>query len=436
MDPTGATPDESPEGISSELDLFSKPLVQRAIETEALIPFYPTTLDKDSVIDVNVKGCASHLDCNSSSIQVCYKVVKADGTDMDAGDDNKVAPRCGIASMFRNIEMEINGQQMPGMGTHYPIRAYMSNLLSYSKQTLKARGELEGWLTDDSSHMDAFKADDGTSFKERAAWVNRSKVVETWHRPVLEIFHQPKLLVPHTDIRLKFYVNSDKFFLATEDNNKYKFVITKLVLWMRRKIISSDVEKAHLEMRVSQRVHYPINRVHTKHITVVKGQTAQGIDNVVLGTLPDTLFLCLIEDDAMTGNHKKNPYNFKHFNLNRIVLLVNGDQYPQIAYNPDWDNNQCGRPFHDLLDAVGCIDTDKSCGVTLPMFKKGFTIFAFKIAPINPAFGVQSPMKVGNCRLEMEFSKPTDVNINAMVLWHSPGSVEIDQTNNVIVNGN
>ena len=122
MDPTGATPDDSPEGISSELDLFTKPLVQTAIETEALIPFYPTTLDKDSVIDVNVKGCASHLECNSSSIQVCYKVVKADGTDMDAGDDNKVAPRCGIASMFRNRD-----------GNKWPTNAGNGNTLSYPR---------------------------------------------------------------------------------------------------------------------------------------------------------------------------------------------------------------------------------------------------------------------------------------------------------------
>ena len=37
----------------------------------------------------------------------------------------------------------------------------------------------------------------------------------------------------------------------------------------------------------------------------------------------------MVDNDSYTGNYKKNPYNFKHFNVRDIGVYVNGKTLSQ-----------------------------------------------------------------------------------------------------------
>ena len=36
----------------------------------------------------------------------------------------------------------------------------------------------------------------------------------------------------------------------------------------------------------------------------------------------------MMDNDSYNGNYKKNPFNFKHYNLTQIGISVNGEEVP------------------------------------------------------------------------------------------------------------
>ena len=44
----------------------------------------------------------------------------------------------------------------------------------------------------------------------------------------------------------------------------------------------------------------------------------------------------IVSGDAYEGTYAKNPFNFQHFNLNSLRLLLNGDEIPFQPLTPDF----------------------------------------------------------------------------------------------------
>ena len=58
------------------------------------------------------------------------------------------------------------------------------------------------------------------------------------------------------------------------------------------------------------------------------------------------LLVALVESEAFNGAYTKDPFKYKHFNCNFIATYVNGVQYPQKAYQPNF-----GEDLYNILDS-------------------------------------------------------------------------------------
>ena len=47
-----------------------------------------------------------------------------------------------------------------------------------------------------------------------------------------------------------------------------------------------------------------------------------------LVNIPKRIAICMMDNDFYSGNHKKNPFNFRHYNLIQIRISVNGEEVP------------------------------------------------------------------------------------------------------------
>ena len=89
-------------------------------------------------IEFTVQGANDlYLDLNNSRTQMLAKIIKADVTNIDA---NTEAPsNLTLHSMFREICLELNGQNVSDTSLIYSYRSHLETLLNICKETQQTR---------------------------------------------------------------------------------------------------------------------------------------------------------------------------------------------------------------------------------------------------------------------------------------------------------
>lgn len=65
---------------------------------------------------------------------------------------------------------------------------------------------------------------------------------------------------------------------------------------------------------------YNTRRVDVRIFTVNPQSNQFVLDNIVIGELPSFIVFGFIDTDALNGNRSKNPFNFKHNNIQNFTL--------------------------------------------------------------------------------------------------------------------
>ncbi len=100
-------------------------------------------------------------------------------------------------------------------------------------------------------------------------------------------------------------------------------------------------------------------------------------ENIFLGTLPKSIILAMRENSAFSGAYDKNPFAFKHFNLEFLALYRDGVQIPSKPFQPEYEN---GSVVRDFLN--------------------GYTLYGFNLSPNEDCSNHLSLTHSGNIRLE------------------------------------
>ena len=118
----------------SEIDLFRVPPTQQSLERGRWIDYAPLSSveNPDSAITYLIAGTDEYVDLSKTILTVRGEITKGDGTKLTGGGQTDVAPVNNfLHSLFRQVDVYLNGKQVtPAMGT-YPYRAYIETLLNY-----------------------------------------------------------------------------------------------------------------------------------------------------------------------------------------------------------------------------------------------------------------------------------------------------------------
>ena len=112
-------------------------------------------------------------------------------------------------------------------------------------------------------------------------------------------------------------------------------------------------------------VHH-LSRVQLKHLSIPATQTSINFDNVVTGALLDLVVDGLVPDADLAGGYQRNPFNFRHFVVNRIELKRNGTSLPSESSTPNFATGQYIQVYTTFLQKLQC-DTEEKC-VSLTSF--------------------------------------------------------------------
>ena len=419
----------------SEIDLFSVPPTQQSLERGRWIGYAPLSSveNTDSPINFLVTGTDEYIDLSKTILTVTGKIVKDNESVLDGANQANVAPVNNfLHSLFKQVDVYLNGKQVtPAMGT-YPYRAYIETLLNYDVSAKESQFSSGLYYKDTATKMDEvgslpsektvnnISAVDHTTgaltkttvkvtvpgtgnqgFAKRSQFIQNSKQFVLSGPIFADIFMTNRLLLNMMDLRVVLNRSSNTFCLMDLTDKANPVVKPKVQL----SHVELKIRKVKLDQTVSEGIErtlkqtpalYPIRRVECKILTVPQNLPSTRQDNIFSGLIPKTFVVGFVTADAAGGVYGKNPYNFAHFGVTTLSLTANGEEipfkqltlkYPKKA-NGEIDTTageddalDFDEAYNTLFSGTGKIYSNAGLDIDRDDYPGGFALYAFDLTP-------------------------------------------------------
>ena len=237
---------------------------------------------------------------------------------------------------FNNVEVALNNTQIGNSNNLYAYRAYIEALLSFNKMTKDTQ------LAVSMFHPDIQKFDfheigntlrdancANTGAHKRWNLTKYSKPFETFSKLHLDICSQNKYILNKTNLKIKCYRAPNTFALMAKDNDeKYKIVFEEAFLYLRIVRLRESLRLAIESNLLKMPARYPMKKIETRFFTHSANSSNISEQNLWSGALPSRIIFGLISASAQDGKNRLSPFNFKHYNMQKIELRVNGKALP------------------------------------------------------------------------------------------------------------
>lgn len=427
---------QSQECTKTELDIFCVPYTQHSITKNTYHEIHPiSAITGTAPIEFHLSGSSEeYIDLNDTYLYVRAKIVNADGSDLDV--DAEVGfvnyPGC---SLFSQVDIQLGDRLVTQASNTYPYRGVIECLLNYSPETLNSQFAAALFVKDTAAHMEVTDPE-GTNdgLKQRSANTVLSSTVDIITPIHSDMFFQEKLLINGVDIKIKFVRAKDEFCLmSTVPGDNPKVVISSASLYIKKVAIAPGVLLAHARTLTQSNAKYPIDRVCIKTASIPTGSRICNQENLFLGHLPKFIIIGFVDHEAFTGNYRRNPFNFKHYDLEFMNIHTDGQAYPGRPFQPSFQNNQYGREYYQMIQATGRQLKDRSLAITPFDFANGYTLYCFNLEPDGGSGGHVSVSRTGNIHLEARFRTPLTRTVNMVCYAVYDSVIEISNSRQVLV---
>ena len=414
----------------SEVDLFRVPPTQQSLERGRWIDYAPLSSleNPNSAITFLIAGTDEYIDLSKTILTVTGKITKKDGTSkLDGNDQSNVAPVNNfLHSLFRQVDVYLNGKQVtPAMGT-YAYRSYIETLLNYDVSAKQSQFSSALYYKDTAGQMDktgALPATKTLNYRTAAGagsstdssvnyyvdgtgnqgFAKRHQFIKNGNRFVLsgpifsDIFMTDRLLLNMMDLKVVLNRSSDAFSLMEIGNTPPidpKVQLTDVVLKVRKVKVDQSVSDGVERMLKQTPALYPIRRVECKILTIPANLPNIRQDNIFSGIIPNSFVVGLVHVDASTGDYGKNPYNFAHFGVTSVSLTANGQEIPfklltlKYPEDPDGKINSSkdkeldfDEAYNTLYSGTGKIYSNAGLDITREDYPGGYALYAFDLTP-------------------------------------------------------
>ena len=331
-------------------------------------------------------------------------------------------------SLFKQVDVYLNGKQVtPAMGT-YAYRSYIETLLNYDVSAKKSQLSSALYFKDTAQEMDGngslppaktityvtasngVSADTTDTFSlpvpgnGNQGFANRHKFIENGNQFVLsgpifsDVFMSDRLLLNMLNLKVVLNRSPNTFCLMDKNDKnsmiKPKVKLTDVVLRIRKVKVDQAINDA-TEITLKQTpALYPIRRVECKVLTIPNGLPGVRQDNIFSGVIPKSFVFGLVNVDASNGTYDKNPYNFAHFGVHTVSLTANGEEIPfkqlTLKYPKDDDGKvdpatdtevDFIQAYNTLFSGTGKIYANTGLDITREEYPGGYALYAFDLTP-------------------------------------------------------
>ncbi|XP_051791535.1 uncharacterized protein F54H12.2-like [Erpetoichthys calabaricus] len=424
----------SQECVKSELDLVTVSYTQTRVEKSIYVEVPPhSALSEVAPPGFLITGNGEdYLDLNNTLLHVRCKIVKADGT--NPAPVAKVAfVNYPIAGLFSQVDVTQGDRLISESSSLYPYRAIFEGLLNYSNETLNSQFAVGLFYKDTANKHEKMALDvPNEGFQKRNGYTSQGKTVELLGHIQSDLFFQEKFILNGVDVRIKMVRSKNEFFLMSVDAECYKVNILSTALFVKKVKVSAAVKLGHAHALTSANAKYPVERVNMKVLSMPAGIRVCNKENLFLGQLPKYVVIGMVDNDAFSGDYARNPFNFKHNNVEFLALYLDGEQIPAKPFQPNFANDNTTREYYNLVLSSGKHLKDLPLAISRTDFSWGFTLFAFDLMPDQECGDHFSLVKTGNMRFEVRFWLPLPHTVNLIVYAVFDNIIEINQRRNML----
>ena len=446
----------------TETDLFSIPPTQASLEKGRWIDYHPLSSveNDDGPITFLAAGTEDYVDLSKTILFVEGKVVKADGTNLSGDEQSNIAPVNNfLHSLFRQVDVYLNGKQVtPAMGT-YAYRAYLETLLNYDVSSKGSQLTSAMYYKDTAGEMESSgslpvkKVVGGNNFMTRGSgnqgFAKRHQFIQdgkkfTLSGPVfVDAFMGSRLLLNMVDLKLILNRSSDQFCLMDKNSSplKVKVKLTDVILKVRKVRVSPTVSMGHELALKKMAAIYPIRRVECKTFVMPANIPNVRKDNIFTGNIPKTFVFGLVDAKGFSGDYGKNPYNFQNYKVTTVTLTVNGEELPFKQLTLNYENNKENfiQAYNTLFSGTGKMNYNTGLDISREDYPEGYTLYAFDLTPdmcgSSPYFNT---VQRGSLTVDITFAdapstQPGTPTAIAMICYGDfENVIQIDSERNVI----
>ncbi len=421
----------------SEIDLFSTPYIQTAIEQGIFHKIEPSNGLTNETLEFDIAGDDAHyLDLAETELFVGISIVaKKDNSKSLSVDNKHVFPVNNfLHSLFSSATVKINSGIVEQC-SFYPYRAYLEDLLNHDGESKKTFLQNQLFIKDDAGKFNEFgieeKAEEaeikyvfdeklplkaGTSdvefkytaqassddlkLKEReskaitirrksdalirnnGACKRRNRMISSGCFMVgklhLNTFKMNRYLFKNLRVKVSLKKSDKKFcLLQSIDENLFDIIFETAYIKVRKckvnPAIMADVDR----MLMSTEAVYPIKQVIIKSHQLTAKTLSQTVSGIHEGIMPSRVIFAIIDNGSLTGDYTKNPFYFSHFNLEEIHLKLASEYVPFAE--PLTFNNE---PFNSSVEAYDTLyNTLASNDISLEDYNNGYFLLSFNLTP-------------------------------------------------------
>ena len=363
-----------------------------------------------------------------------------DEKDKPLASTDECAPINNLAhSLYQQVQVYYNNTPVNSSVNSYAHCSYLNTLLNHGTDAKNTHLQTCLWSKDTANQFDNIDPKDknaanvardvNAGFVARQKIIAESKTFELFSRLNVDAFNTDRLLLNLVDVKIKLTKHKHAFCLMGKKPNKIKFL--SAILYVRKVKINPEVMLAHAKLMEERNAQYPIRRTEMKTFTVVKGLSKTIINNLTNGTIPSRIVFGLVLSKAYEGDYELNPFNFQHFDASKVTLIVDGKEVDK-SFDLDYANNKFTRAYHGLFTAIEGAAGDCGNDISKKDYKGGNCLYAYDLSADMCSSDHFNLVKIGNTRLELDFSKAVPDNITVVVYLEYENIIEINKNRQIL----
>ena len=321
-------------------------------------------------------------------------------------------------SIFSNVEVYINNQQIYISNGLYAHKSYISNNFKGAITEYKRVLHCEGYDYEQGPEDFANPLPD-PFFTRRMKLLSRPGGFMLYGKLGIDFFSTSELLYPNMKIRLRLIRARPSFYMIS-DNPNVSLGIVDCSLYTRLIALKDDYHKKRMDMLAYAPVEY--NYLETLAKTfIIPARQNQFIQENIFNNAPiRRIAIAMNTNSAFTGSFTENPFWYQQFDLRQIRILRGGQ--PIV----DFDTADNCRLYVTTMKAMKFQDDIPS--IPIDDFKDHY-VLVFDLTSMQDATeNCHYPELVGEpLKLELNFTNALENVTELIVSGERMSSVAVDK---------
>ena len=333
-------------------------------------------------------------------------------------------------SLVKSVSIYLNNTKLTPNTIYQVYGHYFATRFGSGKEATKIHLQrLQGLTGETANHHDSKNAD-AKGWTIRKAWTEGSKEIKFLTQIPADFFRTcSNFLPPLQDLRLEFKLNDPAFALTS--TNEFKFAITDMSLYMRQVTVDSSTSMEIFKRQAVKPLQLNFTTLEAQSFSIPANQQVEYIRGIFPHSMPQQVFMVLIETDRINGVRAKDPFKFENANVEKVIFRQSGSPVMIESINTDFGEKDVSEAYYFLCQAFDVGYNSRDINLTFDEFISGSTIWSFTLSPdMDGNSGVGLIQKPGNFEVDIYFKNDAgNVALTALFLGKIGKTVEIGAEN-------